>query len=465
MNKPGTTQPNLTVEDLEQAVTYGTQAFLSREYAEAEKELLWPRVWQMAERIEVIPGLGDFFTYNVGDESIIVVRVAEGSSGDALRAYYNVCPHRGRQLVDTPDGVNSVTGNRRNFICAFHGWTYDLEGKNTFVLDPQDWKGALDAECTSLSKLRVDTWGGWVWITMNPDSEPLEEFLGDAGRILSHFQLDRMRYKWRQWVVYPCNWKTALEAFMEPYHVTGTHSQLLAHGEYYAYSAAYGLHGVSGFDQRDPAFKMSQSSSVTRAGKGEDARVSTYELIEENYRTLKGAASTDTLVNAASRLKDELPEGTAPADVIAHWLKSAKADDAARGVDWPEIPDEVMAEAGLAWNIFPNMSVLHGVTFALCYRTRPYGDDPNMCVFESYAIERYPDGAEPTTEWVNLPATAENWGAILAQDFSNMAWVQKGMKSRGFRGTLPNPHQERKVTNFHRNLARFMGRGEPRLLK
>lgn len=465
MNKPENMPGGLAVGDLEQALTYGTEAFLSREYAEAEKELLWPRVWQMAERLEVIPKLGDFFTYNVGDESIVVVRVAEGSGGDALRAYYNVCPHRGRQLVDTPDGVNSVTGNRRNFICAFHGWTYDLEGANTFILDKQDWKGALTPECTSLSKLKLDTWGGWVWITMNPDSEPLVDYLGDAGRILSHFQLDRMRYKWRQWVVYPCNWKTALEAFMEPYHVTGTHSQLLAHGEYYACSAAYGLHGVSGFDQRDPEFKMSQSSSVTRAGKGENARVSTYELIHENCTTLKGAASTDTLVNAASRLKDELPEGTPPADVIAHWMASAKADDAARGVDWPEIPGDVMAEAGLAWNVFPNMSVLHGITFALCYRTRPYGDDPDMCVFESYAIERYPEGQEPATEWVNLPATAEHWGAILAQGFSNMAWVQKGMKSRGFRGTLPNPHQERKITNFHRNLARYMGRGEPRLLK
>lgn len=295
MNKPENMPCGLAVGDLEQALTYGTEAFLSREYAEAEKELLWPRVWQMAERLEVNPKLGDFFTYNVGDESIVVVRVAEGSGGDALRAYYNVCPHRGRQLVDTPDGVNSVTGNRRNFICAFHGWTYDLEGANTFILDKQDWKGALTPECTSLSKLKLDTWGGWVWITMNPDSEPLVDYLGDAGRIVSHFQLDRMRYKWRQWVV--------------------------------------------------------------------------------------------------------------------------------------------------------------------------YGDDPDMCVFESYAIERYPEGQEPATEWVNLPATAEHWGAILAQDFSNMAWVQKGMKSRGFRGTLPNPHQERKITNFHRNLARYMGRGEPRLLK
>lgn len=451
-------EPVLPVEDLDKLLTYPVEAFLSPEYAKAEKEKLWPHVWQVVERAEDFKEIGDFITYNIADESIIVVKIGD----DKYNAFHNVCPHRGRQLVDTPDDVHSVRGNRRNFICGFHGWTYDLDGANTFILDPQDWENKLTPEQTCLSKVRVDTWGGWVWITMSDQAPGLTEYLGRAGEILSHFQMDKMRYKWRKWVVYPCNWKTALEAFMEPYHVTGTHTQLLAHGDYYAYSKAFDLHGVSGFDQRDPQFQMSQSSSVTRAGKGDDARKSTYDLILENYQTLNHAASTDTLVNAASRLVDELPEGTPAADVIAHWMKSAKADDAARGVIWPEIPPEIMAEAGLAWNIFPNMSVLQGITFALCYRARPYGDDPDMCIFESYAIERFPDGEEPVTEWENNPATAEHWGEILAQDFSNMVWVQKGMKSRGFRGPLPNPHQERKITNFHRNLATYMGTGSPR---
>ena len=109
------------------------------------------------------------------------------------------------------------------------------------------------------------------------------------------------------------------------------------------------------------------------------------------------------------------------------------------------------------------MGVLHGATYALCYRTRPYGNDPNKCIFEAYAIERFPEGGEPGTEWVHGEATKENWGMVLCQDFSNMAAVQRGMKSRGFRGTMPNPHQEEKVTNFHRNLANWMeGRGLPR---
>lgn len=442
-------------EDLAEPLTYSVEPFLSRDYAEKEKDLLWPKVWNMAARLEDIPEVGDFITYNIADDSIVIIRIAE----DELRAYHNVCPHRGRQLVNTPDDVNCVKGRKKNFVCGFHGWTYNLEGENTYILDKDDWKGSLEQkERVCLSPVNVDTWGGWIYINMNPDCEPLLEFLGEVDRILSPYQFEKMRYKWRQWAIYPCNWKTAIEAFMEPYHVAGTHSQLTKYGQFYAYSKPYGLHGVSGFDERDASQKTSQSSGVARAGLG-DPRISTYELAKENYETVNYAASTETLVNAASRLKDELPEGTPVQEVMNHWMKSAKADDAARGVIWPEITPEQQSEAGLAWSLFPNQTILQGVTFALCYRTRPYGDDPNMCIFESYALERFPEGEEPDTEWVYAEPTAENWGKVLAQDFANMEWVQKGMKSRGFRGTLPNPHQEQKITNFHRHLATYMGKG------
>jgi phenylpropionate dioxygenase-like ring-hydroxylating dioxygenase large terminal subunit len=459
---------NITIDDLdrEEMTTYPVEAFLSKEYMELEKERLWPRVWQMADREEVIPNIGDFFTYNIGVDSIIVVRVKEGSGKGALHAFHNVCAHRGRQLIDTPPGVNSVTGNKKQFLCGFHGWTYDLDGKNTFVLDPQDWEkqgGGLNAECTSLSPVQVDTWGGWVFINMDADAPSLGEFLGEVPRILDPFDFGKMRYKWRNWVVFDCNWKTGLEAFMEPYHVTGTHSQLLEYGEYYAYSKAFGLHGVSGFDQRDATLRsIGGSSSTMRAGKGEDARISTYELTRENWETVNNASTTATLVQAAKQLVDELPEGTPAPDVIAHWLKRAKEMDAERGVIWPEITPAQMTEAGLAWHMFPNMSVLQGAVYALCYRTRPYGDDPSKCIFEAYALERFPEGEEPESEWTYGEATQENWGSVLCQDFGNMAAVQRGMKSRGFRGTLPNPHQEQKVINFHRNLADVIGRGQVR---
>jgi len=451
---------NLSVEDLAEPLTFPVEAYVSAEYAQAEGDRLWSKVWQHAGRVEEIPNVGDYLTYDIGADSIVIVR----SAPDTLKAFHNVCSHRGRRLVDAPPGAHCAQGHKQGFVCGFHGWRYDLDGKCVFKLDESDWKGALTPQRTHLNEVKVDTWGGWIFINMDPNCVPLRQFLEPAASILDPFEFAKMRYKWRQWVIFDCNWKTAIEAFMEPYHVEGTHTQLLKYGQYYAYSKAHGLHGVSGFDERDPTLKMKQSSTITRAGKGKDPRISTYELQKEIYTTVNNASTTETLVNAAKRLVDELPEGTPAAEVIKHWLASARADDAARGVIWPTITPEQMSEAGLAWSIFPNMSILQGITFALCYRARPYGDNPHQCIFESYAIERYPEGGEPKTEWVYADPTAEKWGYVLSQDFSNMVAVQKGMRSRGFRGTLPNPHQERKVTNFHRNLAQYMGTGAGRRL-
>jgi phenylpropionate dioxygenase-like ring-hydroxylating dioxygenase large terminal subunit len=452
---------NLEVGELSEPLTFSVEPYISEEYARAEGDKLWPKVWQHAGRVEEIPKVGDFLTYDIGDDSIVVVRTAP----DTIKAYHNVCSHRGRRLVDAPPGAHSAQGSRKLFVCGFHGWRYDLDGKCTFKLDEGDWKGSLKDECTRLNRVQVDTWGGWIFVNMDPNCVPLREYLEPAASILDPFELGKMRYKWRQWVVFDCNWKTAIEAFMEPYHVAGTHMQLLDYGQYYAYSAAYGLHGVSGFDERDPSMKMDQSSTITRAGKGKDPRISTYELQREIYTTVNNASTTETLVNAAKRLVEELPEGTSASDVIQHWLGRARADDAARGVVWPTITPEQMSKAGLAWSIFPNMAILQGITFALCYRARPHGESPHKCIFESYAIERYPEGGEPKTDWVYAEPTKEKWGLVLSQDFSNMAAVQRGIRSRGFRGTLPNPHQERKVTNFHRNLVNYVGMGGMRRLE
>ena len=107
---------NITAEsmDREELVTYPLDGFVSREYLAAEKKLLWPRIWQLVERETDLPEPGDWLTYNVGDESIIVLRKDDGT----LKAFHNVCPHRGRQLISVPDmmpgKVHSVRGNLRN---------------------------------------------------------------------------------------------------------------------------------------------------------------------------------------------------------------------------------------------------------------------------------------------------------------------------------------------------------------
>jgi phenylpropionate dioxygenase-like ring-hydroxylating dioxygenase large terminal subunit len=455
MNKPA----NITADELSEPVTFGVEAYISEDYARAEGDRLWAKVWQHAGRVEEIPEIGNYITYDIGNDSILIVRTAPGS----IKAYHNVCPHRGRKLVGTPGGANQACGKTNKFGCNYHSWTFGLDGKAAYILDKEDWKGALTDERTSLAEVKVDIWGGWIWINMDPECEPLRQYLEPVAGLLDPFEFDKMRYRFRQWVIFDCNWKVALEAFLEPYHVQGTHPQLTKYGDFYAWSQALGLHGNDGYDTRNEKEGSAADTTVHRAAKGADARLTIMQMQEEFWETI-GASTTETLVNAARRLVDELPEGTPPQEVHHHWLESARADDAARGVIWPAISDKQMAEAGLALSIFPNMNILPGPTFALYYRVRPYRTDPNKCIYEAIAIERFPEGQEPKTAWRYAEPTEENWRKVIAQDFSNMIEVQRGLHSRGFRGNLPNPYQERKVTNLHRNLARYMGAGAPRKL-
>ena len=196
----------------EKPVVIPIEAYVSKDYARAEGEKLWPKVWQVACRVEEIPKVGDYVTYDILDESIIVVRTGEAR----IQAFYNVCQHRGRRLT-------AGCGHTKQFHCRFHGWRWNLDGENAFVLDPEDWGKALNPENTRLKSVKADTWGGWVWVNMDPGCEPLQDYLAPVIRMLDPFELDKMRYRWRQWLYFPCNWKTALEAFIESYHVLGTH--------------------------------------------------------------------------------------------------------------------------------------------------------------------------------------------------------------------------------------------------
>jgi nitrite reductase/ring-hydroxylating ferredoxin subunit len=446
---------------VEKPVIIPIDAYVSPAYARAESDKLWAKVWQVACRVEELAKVGDYMTYDILEESIIVVR----SAPDKISAYYNVCQHRGRRLTQG-------SGRAVRFVCGFHGWAWSLDGRNTFVLDPEDWGKCLNPENLRLKEVKVDTWGGWVWINMDPNCQPLKDYLEPAVSMLAPVELEKMRYRWRRWLHVPCNWKTAMEAFNESYHVDATHPQLTRYGSTTWWSKAEnhcGWHG-SGTPRQGPGQKQLRGGGSglgsIQATSDQDARIVAAEQHNNLMQTVD-AVTTQTLVNAANRLVDELPPGTPADQVGAHLLASAIRDDAARGVIWPKLDPVAMAAMGHDWHVFPNTIILPGPTFALCYRARPNGYDPDSCIFEVYVLERFPPGQEPTTEWEHKPdPTEEKWLKILSQDFSNMPQVQKGMKSRGFAGARPNPAQEVAVIHFHRLLARYMdGVAAPRPLE
>jgi phenylpropionate dioxygenase-like ring-hydroxylating dioxygenase large terminal subunit len=446
-----------STEELTEAATYSVDAYISEDYARAEREKLWRKVWLQAGRVEDIPEVGNYITYDIKDDSVIIVRSAK----DTIKAFHNVCPHRGRKLVDTPKGERNARGKRVQFTCAFHGWRFDLDGQNAHVGSKDDWNGALEG-CTDLSQVRVDTWGGWVWITLDPECESLQEYLKPIPDMLDPFELQNMRNRWRKWGIFDCNWKVALEAFNETYHVQQTHPEFNRYGEFRGWARAHGKHSNIGYEAAKGMDK--NQSAKLRLGTNADPRISTAEMQVYTWEKAN-TNTTQTLVDAALRLKDELPEGTPPTEVLQHWLKSARADDEARGVVWPVVDPEHVGKSGTAWQIFPNFQIGHAVNNMLCYSARPYGDDPNKCIFEAAVYELYPAGEEPETNWVFGEPTEEDWCYVLSQDFANMAAVQQGMKSMGFSGPKPNPYMERSTANLHYNLSQYMGVGELHKLK
>jgi phenylpropionate dioxygenase-like ring-hydroxylating dioxygenase large terminal subunit len=443
-------------DDLSEPMTYGVEAYISEEYVHAERDKLWRKVWQQAGRVEELPEVGSYITYDILDDSILIVR----SAPDKLRAFYNVCSHRGRRLVDTPKGDKRACGKQKNnvFVCGFHSWSYNLEGQCTHILNKEDWKGTLTEQRTRLGEIKVDTWGGWIWINMDPNCEPLRQHLEPAASMLDPFQLQNMRYRWRRWIVFDCNWKVAMEAFAETYHVPGTHPEFMQFGDFRGWARAQGKHSNIGYDAPKG---LDENQAKLRLGSGNDPRKSTAFMQQYTWDNVN-TNTTKTLVDAAQRLVDELPEDTPADKVLKHWLDSARADDARRGVIWPTVDPTHVGKSGTAWQIFPNFQIGHAVNNALCYGARPYGYDPNKCIFEAVVFELYPKGEEPKTEWQYLAEGDPRWGSVLPQDFNNMAAVQQGMKISGFRGTLPNPYREQSISNLHRNLARFMGTGSPR---
>jgi nitrite reductase/ring-hydroxylating ferredoxin subunit len=439
-----------TAQGLEKPLVIPAEAYVSPAYAAAEQELLWRKVWLQAGRVEDLRAVGDFITFDIGPDSVIIVK-----SGEAmLAAYHNVCPHRGRRLVDVPEGRRNARGTRKSFICGYHGWTFGLDGANTHIPHEGDWQESLCAGRADLGRVMVDTWGGWIWINLDPDAAPLADYLGVVPAMLDPYRLDAMRPRWRKWIIFECNWKVAMEAFCETYHVATTHPEFNAFGQFRGWARNHGLHSNIGYEAPKG---LEEDSGKLRIGIG-DARLSTAEM--QNF-TWENANTNTTakLVEVANRLKDELPEGTPPAEVSAYWIKTAREEDAARGVVWPSVPAEHTAKAGTAWQVFPNFQIGHAVNNMLCYSARPCGGDPDRCIFEAAVYELYPAGEAPETEWEYT--RPHEWPPVLQQDFANMAAVQQGMKNTGFRGAQVNPYMERSIASLHWNLSRFMGEGAP----
>jgi len=428
--------------------------YTCREFARAEKEKLWTRVWQVACRAEEIPKVGDYVTYDICDQSIIVVR----SAPNTIQAYYNVCMHRGRRLTEG-------CGHATRFHCNYHGWRWNLDGSVQRILDEQDWASCSNAshDDFKLPEILCDTWGGFVFVNPDTSAEPLAKFLDPMPSYIDPFELERTRFRWYYSVRVPCNWKVALEAFDEGYHVAATHPQLLEiNGEDYTQSRAMGIHGMFGYDWANARAPFGAPSPRLKRPPLEDLRLGLIAAAKLYNDTLH-AITTEKDAAAATRLMTEASADESPMELLAKLARFQKEAAQAAGAHYPELTPEQRGAAGSDWHVFPNLIFLPGPTGTLCYRSRPWADgsDPDWCVYDVWSLEHYAPGAEPPLVR-NVIHSEDGWKAIggvsviLEQDFYNMEQVQRGLKQRGFPGNRTSPIQEVAISNMHRVLHDYV---------
>jgi phenylpropionate dioxygenase-like ring-hydroxylating dioxygenase large terminal subunit len=417
----------------------------SEEFHRLEMERLWPRVWQPACREEEIPEVGDYVNYEIGHESILIVRSAPGT----IRAFYNVCPHRGRRLRD------DARGNLSLIFCGYHAWTFDLDGKPATIPSREDWKGcpASSDEDFSLNQVKFDTWAGWVWINMDPNCEPLRDFLQYIPNKLDAFEWENCRIRSYQTIIFPVNWKVVLEAFVEGYHSIGTHPQLMRYGSMYLPGFKEDLTGEG---RRHGSHTGGYHYEFKETSEFRNARDYVSTNMVELHGTLHGLVHDEGL-RAARRVKTEAGEDVGLMDAYGKYAEFLREEMAKAGAPWPE---KVTSEDLLSveWQIFPNTSILPSPEGAFWYRMRPNGDDANSTIFDVLSLGRFAPGKEPAWkhEVFPNPEAFKGHNPILEQDFSNMIAVHKGMRSRGWKGARPSPIQENNVYNIHRVLHAFM---------
>jgi phenylpropionate dioxygenase-like ring-hydroxylating dioxygenase large terminal subunit len=223
---------------------------ISPEWYERERRAIFATTWLNVGRVEQLPRAGSYFTKElaVADTSVVVVR---GSDGD-VRAFHNMCRHRGNKLVWQDDPREETAGSCRQFACKYHGWRYSLEGDCTFVQQEEEFFG-IDKSEYGLIDIEVDVWEGFVFVNLDRyNTTSLRDYLGGLGRGLEGYPFGELTQVYKSRADVGANWKLYIDAFTEFYHAPVLHAKQAVSDESlklqkYGYEAlAYQLDGPHG---------------------------------------------------------------------------------------------------------------------------------------------------------------------------------------------------------------------------
>lgn len=419
----------------------GYERYYDADYAKAEFDKIWMKSWVVAAREEDVPEVGDRVSFDMGPRSFMIVRTAPNS----FKAFFNSCLHRGAQLCVGKQGGDVVR-------CPYHAWEWNVDGTLKYI--PSHWDfGMMNEGNAKLREVRMERWGGFIFINCDDDAAPLAEALSIMPR---HFELfaTEQRYTaahFRRLV--PANWKAAQEAFMESYHVVGTHPNAIP---------------FSGDTQTQyDVYEFGNTGHIGR------------QLTPGGHPSMhadEAVTTADAILGAVTFLKEmHFPGAEMPVldhdqpvrPQVAAWFRDLESKRLGRPCT---LPDGVIIDSPLYF-MFPGNTLWLSEALPFFYSFVPHASDPEKCWFEVRMLKHYPQGADrpeaserieiAEDEWVADKAPAFGFlAAVFDQDLQNLPLVQKGMRSadpKRFYAQLGD-YQEFIVKRWHEVIDDMMAR-------
>ncbi len=402
------------------------ERYISREWHEREVENLWKKVWQFACREEHILHVGSYIVYDIANLSFIVMRTAP----DEIKAYYNACLHRGRQLKDHAGRCDEIR-------CPFHGFAWTLDGALLDVPARWDFDHVQD-EAFSLPEVKVGTWAGFVFINPDPDCAPLSEHIGDLATQFERWDLGNRYVQGHVAKTIHANWKITQEAFSESYHVNATHPQAMPYlGDtnsqvdiWDTFSRIITPGGIASplldWEPTDKDIidymvdtRVDEDGGIVTVDEGDNARHASAVAARERWRGVVG-------------------------DGVDTWSDAEFIDN-------------------IDYTLFPNFHPW-GAYNRIVYRFRPNGDNHREAIMEVFLLAPF-KGERPMPAKTTFLGPDDSWtlapelgmlAKIFEQDSFNMPKVQKGLEQTHKPGITLANYQESKVRWIHQLLGEWV---------
>jgi phenylpropionate dioxygenase-like ring-hydroxylating dioxygenase large terminal subunit len=399
------------------------ERYVSADFARLEWEHMWQRVWLLAGRESDVRHAGDYCTFEIGCESVLIIRQRDGS----LRAFANVCMHRGNRLCEPG------RGHVAQLTCAFHAWRYGLDGTLLHATDPHTFPQGLPTERLSLRPIRCDTWGGFIWISLDPQIGPVRAYLGEVATELEVYRFEEWAIANDITIDVPCNWKTSVDAFNEAYHILGTHGWTLEFTDdvnttYHCYRR----HSRMIFPEAQPSPRHPGHGTIT-------AKMREYFLERHGI----DPASVHSVAAARAAIADAI-----------------RRQGPALGCDFSDLSESQLND-DYHYTIFPNVTLNIHAQFTWVFTHRPHPDDPNRMYFDFLNLVRMPahDVPRPPKERYRVDDGCSlahiPGGNVLDEDMHNLPRIQAGMRSAAFPG-LHLSTQEVRIRHFHETLMGYL---------